>query len=139
MGANMADATIATTSVAGSSTAARSNGANQRSRADALRQVSAPRPNSFAFTKQIVAASDQEPAPQQLATADPGNGLLSTGSQLVLAETRTQEDQSSFADKSVLDKALDSYGRSQSSVLETIGLALLSSGPTTSRTGETSA
>ncbi len=139
MGANMADATIAATSIASSNTTARSNGANHRSRADALRQVSAPGSNNFAFTKQITVTNDQEAATQQLATAEPGNGLLSKGSQLILAETRTQEDQSSFADKSVLDKALNSYSRSQSSVLETISLALLSSRPTTTRIGETSA
>lgn len=139
MGANMADATIAATSVASSNTATRSGGAHQRSRADALRQVSAPGSNNFAFSKQVTVANGQDTADQQSATPEPGNGLLSTGSQFILAETRTQEDQSTFADKSVLDKALNSYSRSQNSVLETISLALLSSRAATTRIGETSA
>lgn len=139
MGANMAETTIAATSVVGGKTPARSGGVNPRSRADALRQTSAANSNTFAFSKQIAVANDQQPAAQQTTAAEPGRGLLSTGSQLILAQTRTQDDQSSFADKSVLDTALNSYSRSQSSVIETISLSMLSSRATTDRIGEASA
>lgn len=135
----MADGSIAAGSIAGSKTLARTAGFPSRSRADVLGQLSTAGSNEVGFRSTVAASNSPDPTPQQPLVAEPGNGMLSTSSQLLLAETRTQENLSTVADKSTLDKALGRYSESQTSVIETMGLSLLTGGTTTTQTGETSA
>ncbi len=141
MGANMADVTIAASTIAGGNSVSRSSDANTRSRADALRQSPSSGSDNLAFTKQVATAGGAEVATQSAAeepgTEEPGNGSLSTSIQLILAETRTRDDQSTFADKSILGKALTSYTSVQASVRETISLAKITASATAPRIGET--
>ena len=57
-----------------------------------------------------------------------GPGLLSTGVQMVLAETRTQEAGATFIPPSNVERALNSYQETQTKVRETIRDNLASSG-----------
>lgn len=139
MGANMADGSIAASSLAGGKTLTRSDSAATRSRADALRQFSSSGSHNSSFGKAATSVSEPGLVTAQPAVAEPGNGMLSTSAQLILAETRTQEGQSTFANKSTLDKALSSYNDSQTSVRETMSLSILTARATEPRTGETSA
>lgn len=140
----MADGSIATNSFAGSKVPARTGSSTPRSRTDALGGFSAPnsyanQSNELSFPKAVATSGNLEAAPQQAQVAEPGNGMLSTSSQLLLAETRTQETLSLVADKSTLDQALNRYTQSQTSVIETMGLSLLTGGTAAVATGETSA
>lgn len=119
----MADATVAAGSAAGISNISRTNGASGTQRVSPLRPVSAVAPTPQAFTQNLAFQRDieiEQPAPVIL---EPGIGRLSSSVQLILAETRTQEELSEFVDRSVLDQATNSYAQSQASVRETIGLA----------------
>jgi len=136
MGANMADVTIAASTIAGGNSVSRSSDANTRSRADALRQSSGSNSANLAFSKQVATVGSSEVATQP-AAEEPGNGSLSTSIQLILAETRTRDDQSTFADKSILGKALNSYTNVQASVRETISLAKITASASAPRIGET--
>ena len=125
MGAIMADTAISAGLAAGGNSVARTGGASTRPRVDALRPVSAVAPTHQPFSRALVSpAEDEAPAPV-LPVAEPGKGMLSTGVQLILAETRAQEDQAAFTDRSTLEQAVASYTKSQASVRETIGLAQL--------------
>lgn len=139
MGANMADGSITAGAVAGSKSLARSSDVTTRSRADALRHLSASGSSRLAFAKSAESAAAPDPVANEIKVAEPGKGMLSTSIQLILAETRTQENQAAYTDKPTVDKALNSYNDSQTSVRETMSLAVLSGSPHDRRAGETSA
>ena len=136
MGANMAEVTSAANSIAGRNSLARSGDASTRSRAEALRQTSSPSSKNLAFSNQVAIAGGADVAVQPVAEKF-GQEAHSASTQLILAETRTREDQSPFADKSVLGSALNSYNRVQASVRETISLAKVAASATVPRIGET--
>ncbi len=126
VGAIMADATVAAGIAAGTNNISRSSGASGTQRVSPLRPVSAVAPTPQAFTQNLafVQTTEQEQSPASVAQApEPGASRLSSTVQLILAETREQEEQSTFVDRSVLDQATSSYAQSQESVRETIGLA----------------
>ncbi|MBO6504970.1 MAG: hypothetical protein JJ850_16750 [Kordiimonadaceae bacterium] len=120
----MADASIAAGAAAGSSSISRTSGASGQGRVSALRPVSALAPTPQAFSQNLAIARPIEvEAPTQVITSEPGTARLSSNVQLILAETRTQEDQSDFVDRSTLDQAANSYAQGQAAVRETIGIA----------------
>ena len=138
VGAIMADATVAAASAAGINNIARTNSASGAQRVSPLRPVSAVAPTPQAFTQNLAFLPNLEvESPETAAsiTPDPGNARLSSSVQLILAETRTQEDLSDFVDRSTLDQAASSYLRSQASVQETIGLAQIAAANTNGATG----
>jgi len=139
MGANMADGSIAAGAVSGSKALARSSDVTTRSRADALRHLSTSGSNTSAFAKSANSVAAPESGAAEIKVAEPGKGMLSTSIQLILAETRTQENQAAYTDKPTLDKALNSYNDSQTSVRETMSLAVLTGSANDRRVGETSA
>lgn len=69
--------------------------------------------NSGATTQVTGLAQSQQQKPDS-------KGLLSTGVQMMLAETRTQEAGAPFVPQSNVDRALDSYVSTQAKVRETI-------------------
>lgn len=120
----MADASIAAGAAAGSSSISRAAGASGQGRVGALRPVSALAPTPQAFTQNLAFARPAEvEAPLAVTTSEPGTARLSSNVQLILAETRTLEDQSEFVDRSTLDQAANSYAQGQAAVRETIGFA----------------
>ncbi len=134
----MADVTAAAGSAAGVNTVSRPGGgpggASGSSRVGALRPVSAVAPTAQSFAQSFAIArpaADEKPAP---AKPEPGTGRLSSSVQLILAETRAQEDQSDFIDRSTLDHAANSYAQSEASVRETIGLAQIAAATAVART-----
>jgi len=140
MGANMAEVTNAASSIAGRNSLARSSDASTRSRAETLRQSSSPDSGNLSFSTQVATADGVgvgvgvagQPVAEKFGQETP-----STSTQLILAETRTREDQSPYADKSILGSALNSYNNVQASVRETIGLAKITASATIPRLGET--
>lgn len=120
----MADASIAAGAAAGGSNISRTPSASGQGRVSALRPVSALAPTPQAFTQNLAVARPIEvEAPAVVVTAEPGTARLSSNVQLILAETRTLEDQSDFVDRSTLDQAASSYAQGQAAVRETIGFA----------------
>lgn len=117
----MADATVATGAVVGGNTVSRPGGASGSPRVGALRPVSAVAPTSQSFTQAFAVTRQGGEEPPAPISAEPGIGRLSSSVQLILAETRTQEEQSDFVDRSTLDQATLSYAQSQEAVRETIG------------------
>lgn len=129
----MADGSITAGIAAGGSAAARAKGVATPSRVNALRPASAINSAAHYFNQSTDAAHTPDNTAITVQAPEPGNARLSSNIQLILAETRAQEDQSSFLDRSTLDQAVNSYTQSQASVRETIGLAQLSAGLAESR------
>lgn len=125
MGADMADGAVTAGLSAGGNTITRAGGASTQSRVNALRPVSAVAPTAQAFTQALNIPHSAEIEAVITPSPEPGNGRLSSGVQLILAETRAQEDQSDFIDRSTLDQATLSYAQSQEAVRETIGFTKL--------------
>ncbi len=120
----MADASIAAGAAAGNNSISRTSSASGQSRVNALRPVSALAPTPQAFTHSLAVARPIEvEAPPPVIASEPGAARLSSNVKLILAETRTQEDQSDFVDRSTLDQATNSYAQGQAAVRETIGIA----------------
>ncbi len=140
MGANMAETNVSTAVSAGAGTVSRAGSASGSTRTGALRPVSAVAPTSQSFSQTLATPRSTEIEDIIVPALEPGTGRLSSVVQLMLAETRAQEDQSDFLDKAILDQATSSYAQSQASVRETIGLTqLANNGVIPKAAGETSA
>lgn len=122
MGAIMAEAAVAAGLAAAGSNISRPGGASSRARVDAVRPSAPVGTSRQGFTKIFTADTAGDTGGRQ-PVAEPGNGMLSNGVQLVLAETRTLEAAAAQSDRSSVDRALSSYVASQASVRETIGLS----------------
>lgn len=120
----MAEASIAAGAAVGGSNISRTSGASGSGRVSALRPVSALAPTPQAFSQNLAIARPIEvEAPAPTTFTEPAAARLSSTTQLILAETRAQEDQSDFVDRSTLDQAVNSYAQGQAAVRETIGFA----------------
>ena len=120
----MAEASIAAGAAVGSSNISRTSGASGSGRVSALRPVSALAPTPQAFSQNLAVARPLEvEATAPVTFTEPAAARLSSTTQLILAETRAQEDQSDFIDRSTLGQAVSSYAQGQAAVRETIGFA----------------
>lgn len=114
---------------------ARPSGASEARSGEFSRSLSSD--SSALSSASAVSTAFQDNSPR------PGSGLLSTGVQFALAETRTQEASAPLPPISSLGRARDSYLNVQASVRETIALnrqfAALTSGQEASPQGQTAA
>lgn len=110
----MADAALAPSSRVATNVS-RVERPSARGAVDAVRPAGA----AAAFQQNLGAADNVVPVtPAQEQPS--GNGLLSTGVQMILAETRTQEANAPFVPPSNVGRALNSYLETQAKVRETI-------------------
>lgn len=128
MGAIMANAAVAAGLAAAGSNIIRPGGAATKSRVDAVRPVAQANSSGQGFANAVTIAVAAESQTARTVGFEPGKGMLTNGVQLILAETRAQEDAAAFTDRSSVDRALTSYSETQASIRETIGLAKIRAG-----------